>query len=240
MADETEESNKVENPLSAVKKSERNFDDLIDLSKRRPVLCAFFIIAAVASGAWHWASGESLSKKKEQIDTLQKESTELKRDRDSKATQLAPFLAIAEKQFKESPPDKRMDLLVEMVKDIQNRLPAQRSFSEAEIASIMEQLKQAPKLSISFDTVLGDIDGEHVRVQLEKVFKDAGFDIVGGRASYFSDPPKGLIVYSASNDLNQHFNAALIKMFKHFNQKPGLARDPSLTGGAIRLLICPP
>lgn len=87
------------------------------------------------------------SKLEAQISDLQQDLTETKRDRDSKATQLAPFLAIANQRFEAAPADKRLDLLLERIDDLTQtvrdtaaRLPTKRSLSPEAITRIQTKL----------------------------------------------------------------------------------------------------
>jgi len=100
---------------SITKRAETEVKDLSRIRKRKPKLfwalvviaAAYIIIRGVAIP--HLAS--ELSKTKEEL-------LDVKRDRDAKASQLAPFLAVANRTFEASPPDKRLDLLVDKMIEI--------------------------------------------------------------------------------------------------------------------------
>jgi hypothetical protein len=235
MPDEEEESSKVGSPLSAVRKSERNVDDLIDLAKRRPILCALFIIVTLAS-LGHWVLGESISKLKADNIKLENELTETKRDRDSKATQLAPFLAVAEKQFKNAPADKRLDLLLDKVTDIQKRLPPDHRFSLPELDQILAELKQSPKLNVHFSLVMEYVEGGDAVKQLRQVFEQAGFSTI--TSGDMGSGQRGLTLFGKPEILtDEHLINAIKIMFKRFDQPPRLTTNGFLMDAKSDLTI---
>jgi hypothetical protein len=104
---------------SFVRKGERALDDFIDLWKRRKPACVIvlLVMALPAIGfaiSNFWGKGVL----RHQVDDLQKRLNATERDRDSKAAQLAPFLAIANQRFESAPPDKRLDLLAQRIEEL--------------------------------------------------------------------------------------------------------------------------
>jgi hypothetical protein len=104
---------------SIVERSERVFDDVSRLWHRRPWLCIGILIALLSPSLILLADKFfGRSKLLEKISGFKSELVEAKRDRDSKATQLAPFLAVANEHFASAPPDKRLDLLLDRTESL--------------------------------------------------------------------------------------------------------------------------
>jgi hypothetical protein len=101
---------------SVVKQVESGWNDWRRLWKRKPLVALLILLFLVAPASLlviqhFWGNGEL----KEKLSQNEKELADVKRDRDAKATQLAPFLALAQKTFTDAPPDERLKLLIQRV-----------------------------------------------------------------------------------------------------------------------------
>ncbi len=99
---------------SSFKKAERSLKDWASLFRKDPLKWFFvnliWLGPTIALGVGNfWGVG-----------SVKQELREVKQDRDAARTQLAPFLAVANLQFTNAPSDKRLDLLLDMMRNITN------------------------------------------------------------------------------------------------------------------------
>jgi len=108
---------------SVIKKAETVWDDLRRLWRRRPWLAALVIAFFLApTGVFVYEHFWGKADLKERLAQVRNELADAKRDRDAKATQLAPFLAVAQKTFADAPPEKRLELLSRRVESLEKNL----------------------------------------------------------------------------------------------------------------------
>ncbi|PYK98130.1 MAG: hypothetical protein DME19_13660 [Verrucomicrobia bacterium] len=105
---------------------------------------------------WIQVSGKKAAEAKAQAALekqleLEKQLQAVRLERDTAQTRLAPFLAVAEMRFTNEPPNKRLDLLIEMVKHIQQTVESaqtkqrDRTIDKLQAEAMVKLLRSAPK-----------------------------------------------------------------------------------------------
>ena len=101
---------------SPVKKLESALDDLLDLWRRRKIVCCIVLAVIVLPTLFTiYQQIVALPKLKDKVSTLESEKSNAEKERDKAELQLAPFLAVAESRFPDTPADKRLDLLLNRI-----------------------------------------------------------------------------------------------------------------------------
>jgi len=170
---------------SHIQTIEKTVDDLADVKKRKPWLFYLIVLGLVAVGVLYvFDKFWGIPSLEEQITKQEKEIQELKRDRDSKATQLAPFLALANKTFEKSPPEKRLELLVERLDQVAlnlettvTQITRERGYGESEQTKIISALRPFRQWSVELGVVPGDFEAAQLASQLHGMFFEAGWKV---------------------------------------------------------------
>jgi hypothetical protein len=224
---------------SIIERSERVFDDVSRLWRRRPWLCIGILIALLSPSLVLLADKFwGRSKLQEEISDFK--SAETKRDRDSKATQLAPFLAAANQHFASEPPDKRLDLFLErtqsltqLLTEVVSRLPESkwRALSLEAQSRIKEKLNLAPHVGVGIIVSTDEAEALALGQQLKVTFEGAGFNSVGVSKGRFSTDIRGLVVMCKQPPDGPLLNA-LIQLFLELGVPPRIYGGPALISTA--------
>jgi hypothetical protein len=229
---------------SIIKKGERVFDDLGVLWRRRPRLCFGIVIVLISPSLVlladkFWGRSDLVS----QISTLKEDLVDTKRDRNAKATQLAPFLAAANQHFESSPPDKRLDLLLDrfdslaqLMRDTASRIPTSRVISPDGQARIKAKLATAPRIPISITAPLGDAEAFELAQQIKTLFEDDGFKVDGISQGVWTKPPRGLILQCKRLPDGILLNAFL-QLFIEVGSKPTASIIESMPESDISIIV---
>ena len=101
---------------SPVKKIESSYDDLVDLWRRRKKVCLIVIAVIILPGLFYgYVQFVALPDLKVKVSTLETEKSKAEKERDKAELQLAPFLAVADSRFPDTPAEKRLDLLLNRI-----------------------------------------------------------------------------------------------------------------------------
>lgn len=213
---------------SVVKKGERAFDDFVELFQRRKLasLVVVLILLLPAMGfaiANFWGKGAL----REEIRGLRRERDDLKTDRDAKASQLAPFLAIANQRFEAAPPDKRLDLLLarleelkQTVKETAALLPrSPKLLNNDQITHLQSALDFLKIGKVHIASVNGDNNAFDLAQQLAGLFQNSGFSLTGVDSVVSSVPLKGLKITIKDNS-NPQLTSVLEELCRDLDQQP--------------------
>ncbi len=101
---------------SPVKKFESALDDFLDLWRRRKIVCCIVLVVIVLPTLYTtYQQLVAVPKLKDQVSILKTEKSEAEKERDKAELQLAPFLAVADSRFPDTPSDQRLDLLLNRI-----------------------------------------------------------------------------------------------------------------------------
>lgn len=223
---------------SIIKKGENAINDFLHLWRRRKLICIVIIIVLLIPAIFSvansfWGRGQL----NDRIVKLESELTETKRDRDARAAQLAPFLAIANQRFENAPPDKRLDLLLDRiekltttVQDSMAKLQSRRSLSAEAIARIVGKLNSSPHLDVEVGGMLGDMESLGLANQIKSAFEQSGFK-VRKLAQYLpqSEPIYGVSIYFKEKPKLGLINATG-QVFTELGQPLAMVLAPNLIG----------
>lgn len=187
---------------SIVKKTESALDDLIDLWRRRKIVCIIVLLVIILpTGFTLYLKFVVVPKLKDQLGALQTAKDEAQRERDKAQLQLAPFLAVANRRFPDSPADKRLELLLskleQAITDVQSAarmVSPEHSLDPRLRQSLIDNLKSVPPLDVEITCVLGDTESLSLASQLKDVFEQAGWNVHGVNQSIFKVPVKHLVL----------------------------------------------
>jgi len=134
-------------------------------------------------------------------DSLATENEALTRERDKLETQLAPFLAAANRSFPEAPADQRLDLLLEKmdqlikaVQDAARKISPDRVLTQDTMRRVTTSLRSAPRLNVDILCLSGDAESFSLATQICEAFKEAGWQLEGATQAIFDQPVKGLLI----------------------------------------------
>jgi hypothetical protein len=190
---------------SIVGKVEQNLADLARVRQKKPwlfyvLVVAFLIVAGLYVFDKFWgipALNKQISDQKDQI-------RDLKSDRDAKANQLAPFLAVANKQFQDPSESDRLNKLLQQVEDltvlvksVSESLPkASASLQQSQplnlddqtASKIIEALRQTTNFEVSIRFESGQRATGRLANQLKGLFENGGWKIsdFGSEMSFWS------------------------------------------------------
>jgi hypothetical protein len=236
---------------SIVEKSERAIDDFFGLWKRRKFMCliigAILVSPAVASVFGYFSTVSDLrsqvSALQSNLNTAQAELADAKRDRDAKATQLAPFLALANRRYAEAPADERlvllskqMDEVLQTVRDTAARLPSKRALSPDSTSRIKAQLGSPAKVKISILTTMGDTEAFALASQVKDVFEESGFEVNGVNQVVWSKPVEGIFI-RAKRAPDGPLGDGILQLFQELKAKPSLATDEKMSDSELQIIV---
>lgn len=222
---------------SFVARGEKALDDFLRLWRRRKVACTVILIcmAVPAAGfaiANFWGKGALNA----EIDHMRRERDSVITERDSKAAQLAPFLALANQRFETAPPDKRLDLLLERVEELSRTvrdtaalLPrAQKSLDDTTLRRIQSKLDFARSANVHVSSLNGDAKAFEIARQLFALFQNSGFSVSGINSVITTEPVSGLRVTFGSEP-SEVLRTAFAEIFAALEQTPAITVNPSAT-----------
>lgn len=226
---------------SIVARGERAFDDIRELWKRRKFLCVIVIIAiCLPTFLFCFDRFGGRSKLSSELDETKQELDSTKRDRDAKATQLAPFLALANARYENAPADKRLELLIGRLEAATQTLlqitkPTSRELSAETVKRIQEKLDFAKRVPISINMPIGSDESGRLGEQLRSLFEAAGFkvDVVFG---IFTRAPKGISV-RAKPPLSPELEDALLMVFKDLGEDPQFYQAENLPESQVSIIV---
>jgi Tfp pilus assembly protein PilN len=170
---------------SFVAKVEQNVDDLGKVRTRKPWLFYLLVAGLVIIGALYvfdklWG----IPRLQAQIATQQERIGDLTRDRDAKATQLAPFLAVANKQFQDTTESERLKKLLQQIEEatiqmrqVSKSLPKPRRIDEAASTRFLEAMKNATNYEASISFEGNQRESAQLANQLQDLFTKAGWKV---------------------------------------------------------------
>lgn len=205
-----------------IRKSEKEFDDLKSLWKRRKWLCVLVVLSLLATPGWVitknlWGNG----KLKEELESAKLHIKEVEGERDRYADRLAPFWARADELYASEPKDKRLSLLLtkleEKVTTLEGRIPQPRSISGAAAERILSSFSRVPPIKLRTIEVrtssLGDRESLRVSDQIRDLVRKAGikdgghsFIVIGG------DPNTQGIQFTSKHPPNGPIRDGFVKL----------------------------
>ncbi|MBW1965632.1 MAG: hypothetical protein JRI40_10560 [Deltaproteobacteria bacterium] len=233
---------------SIVKKTESALDDLLDLWRRRKLICIIVIaVIALPGGFTLYQQFVALPKLKSQVSTLETQKKEAEQKRDKAELQLAPFLATAKARFPDVPPDKRLELLLKKmeqavtdVQDAARRIGKDRVLSDYLIKKVVPQLKHQPKMTVSITCVMGDTDGFALAKQLENIFTQAGWPMSDGGVAQalFTAPQKDVqFVFRQDQAPSAALQQPLLEILDAIGQEKRLYIDPNQPKDNLKIVV---
>ena len=161
------------------------------------LIIAFIVVAGLYVFDKFWgipALNKRIADQKEEIQ-------DLKRDRDAKAAQLAPFQALANKAFEAAPEDKRLDLLLKKIdevaqtlKETNKKIQTHRSFSPQTSALLKANLLNFTGYKATITCVLGDADSFQLANEIKAIFESGGWQVDGVNQAIWTKPFQGIVV----------------------------------------------
>lgn len=228
---------------SFVGKVEQNVDDLGKVRKRKPWLFYLLLAGFVIFGVLYvFEKFWGIPKLKEQLQAQEKQISELTRDRDSKAAQLAPFLAVANKEFRDAPENKRLELLMQRVEDAARSLEttaknlnAPRRLTQEQVSVIVAGLQRFTNYSCTVTTMNTDYELTRYAEQIVELFKSASWK-VEFQPALLPVSIQGLLVESGvpiSDDLGK----SLLPLWTSFGHKPTGQIRPELGPRSLTIIV---
>ncbi len=229
---------------SFVARGERADDDLRALWKRRKALCVILLFAVciptillIADRFWGHSKIES------DLRVARENLQEVTEDRNAKATQLAPFLALANSRYENAPEGKRLELLVDRLEAATKTLlraatsTSKRQLSAVAEKQLLERLDFAKPVPISITSPIGIDNTAELGEQLHNLFEKAGFK-VDVSFGLFTKQPVGLMV-EATPPLPPELEDALLLIFKELGEEPKFYRaaDSEKDKARVKIII---
>ena len=149
--------------------------------------------------------------------TLEQVAAEL----EAKAGELAPFASLAERQFPDTAPEKRLSLLLQRVDAItaqMSELRGRRQLDAEALARIRMKLETAPQLDIEIGGAWKDDEALALAGELRTLFEGAGFK--PRKLAEYIPPqhlPTGVSIYS-SHVLDGVLSEAIAQIFTELEQ----------------------
>lgn len=228
-----------------VEQLEKEVDALRLLFKRRPILCLLIVLWLIGPAIYAGYQAIQVRKVEKENSVLKEQLADTKRDRDSKAAQLAPFLATADLRFPDDPPDKRLELLLKRfekaiidVEDVARRMGSDRLLSERMRERTIERLKRQPSLNVDITSVLGDAEAHSLAEQLKAAFLDAGWPVSKGSVSQaiFSKPQRGCKFVFAERP-SPSMQEIFLDILDSIGQKQKLFLNPQQSEGTLKVIV---
>ena len=229
---------------SIVKKTESALDDLLDLWRRRKLVCVIVLIVIILpAGFTLYQQLVAVPKMKDQITALQTAKREAEQKRDKAELQLAPFLAAAERRFPDTPADKRLDLLLarldKAITDVQSaarKVSPERSLDPRLKQSLISRLKSLSPLKVEITCVLGDTEVFSLASQLEDVFEQAGWKVNGVNQAVFTVPIKHLVL-TFGKEPSREIQATLAPLFDSLGYPREAGLNKELGEDSLKIVV---
>ncbi len=168
---------------------------------------------------------------------------DVKAERDKYQTQLAPFLAVAERRFPDEPTDKRLELLLtrldKAISDVQSaalKVSPERTLPPEVQQSLVAKLKSIPSLNIEITCIMGDAEGFALASQIKVLFDEAGWKVRGVNQSFFKQPIKRLVLTFGKTPSPQLLQA-LAPLFDGLAYPREAGPDATLGEDNLRILV---
>ena len=229
------------------------------------VTATSFIIIAIITIAHQRSELRQDNKRLEsEIEGNKTELQDLKQERNKLETQLAPFLAIATRNFPDAPKDQRLDKLSEKldrmmvtsqnadrnillklkgieqaVGSIQQETTSsstQRIISEAVAKRLTYSLKDITGYNLKIGCVMGDTEGFALAEQIKDIFGKADWRVAGVRQSIFSKPVRGLIV-EVGKAPPTTLQRALLPLFDDLGYPREANLNPKLSENTLKIIV---
>ena len=239
------------NNQSIVKKIEIAIDDFLDLWKRSKLLFLFVIIFILALGAYFVIPKfiympklkSELEKKENTIKELEVKISKVEHERDKAQTQLAPFLAVANKKFSESPQDKRLDLLlnrleqtVDTFQDIAKSIPVDRKLNQTIKNKIIERLKLIEPLVIEISCIVGDQEAISLAAEFKEIFENADWKVHGITMVIINRPVKTISLIFGKKP-SRDILIALAPIFNSLGYPREYVIDEKINNNLLKILV---
>jgi len=236
---------------SIIKKTESAIDDLVNLWQRRKLVCviviAVIIIPVGFSIYLEFVAVPKLkadiSQKQQDIQTLKNYVQGVEKERDKAEIQLAPFLAVANQRFPDTPSDKRLELLLTKldqaiisVQDAARRVSSERSLAPQIQNSLVTNLKTIPPLDVEVTCVLGDTEGFALASQIKNVFEKAEWKVSGVNQAVFSVPIKHLVLIFGKEP-SPELQRTLSILFDSLGYPREAELDEKLGENALKIIV---
>jgi hypothetical protein len=229
---------------SIFRKTETAFDDLVDLWRRRKLVCIIVLaVMVLPAGFTLYQQYVAMPKLKDQVTTLERQKRETEQERDKADLRLAPFLAAAERRFPDTPADQRLDLLLskldKAITDVQTaarKVSPERSIDPQMKQSLVANLKPISPLDVEITCVLGDTEGFALASQLKEVFQQAGWKVNGVNQSVFTTPIKRLVL-SFGKEPSSELQSTLGPLFDSLGYPREAGLNKELGENSLRILV---
>ena len=230
---------------SVIKKTESALDDLADLWRRRKLVCTIVSLVIVLPTAFTlYQQFVAVPRLKGKITSLLSAKEQAERARDKAEVQLAPFLAVANRQFPDEPQQKRLELLltrldkvVARVEDAANKIPQRRSLSEESHDRIAAVLKQGSPFSVRFNLCVDSSEAIALARSLQSIFRLAGWPSVGPIDRTIRPvPPQGLQI-EVSETPDASVQKALAMILDELNYPKAVKLQTGLPPGTMSIVI---
>ena len=229
---------------SIVKKTESALDDLLDLWRRRKLVCIIVLLVIILPVGWSlYQHFVAVPKLKDQVTALQTAKGDAERERDKAELKLAPFLAAADHRFPDSPADKRLDLLLarleKAITDVQSaarKVSPERSLDPRLRQSLIDNLKSVAPLDVEVTCVLGDTEGFSLASQIKDVFEQAGWKVNGVNQAVFTAPVKHLVL-TFGKEPSREIQRTLAPLFDSLAYAREAGLDKELGENSLKIVV---
>ena len=229
---------------SIVKKTESAIDDLIDLWRRRKLVCTIVIaIIFIPTVFGLYQRFVEVPKLKDDINHLKDSVQSAEKERDKAETKLAPFLAFANQRFPDSPSDKRLELLLSKldqviisVQDAARRVSSERSLTPQIQSLLVANLETIPPLDVEVTCVLGDTESFVLASQIKNVFEKAKWRVNGVNQSVFNVPIKHLVLIFGKTP-SPELKRTLSILFDSLGYQREAELDEKLGENALKIVV---
>ena len=232
---------------SIVGKVEQNLADLGRVRQKKPWLFYLLIIAFIVVGGLYvfdklWGI-PSLNKK---IEGQKEEIRDLKSDRDAKAAQLAPFLAVANKQFRDPSEPERLNKLLQLVQDLTTRmkevsasLPKQRKLNDEDATKLIAVLKQNTKYELKISYEQSQRETSQLAMQLKGIFESSGWKVsIGSLMSFWSGTQPSFEI-TVNQMPPQEVQIAIADLLEALHLPKNVVQNTNLPPNQLKIYIGP-
>ncbi len=255
----------MNNEPSIVKKTESALDDLLDLWRRRKLVCIIVLAVIILPACFTlYQQFVVVPKLKSEVSTLKTQKREAEQKRDKAELQLAPFLAIAKSNFPDTPEDQRLDELSEKLdriiaesknadrsillklRTIEETIggiqqgttvsTTKRVISEAVAKRLTSSLKDITDYDVDINCVMGDAEGFALAEQIKEIFSKTNWKVTGVGQSIFSKPITGLIVEFGKQP-PAVLQRALLPLFDNLGYPREANLNPKVPGNRLKIIV---